>query len=140
MAPVDKWDIFRPDYDKALQKSDQRKTQKPLEAAVEQGRSRSNRSPEQQTARLGLSVTQSLLRGLGPAVNLVSVRQAELDYTASLGDSTSLLVAQAQRDLLAARLAEVESIVNYRIALVELFLAEGSLLERRGMAMGPGGG
>lgn len=57
-----------------------------------------------------------------------------------VGDSTSLLVAQAQRDLLAARLAEVEAIVNYRIALVELFLAEGSLLERRGIAMGPGSG
>ena len=37
-----------------------------VEAAVEQDLSVSNRAPEQQTARLGLSVTQSLLRGFGP--------------------------------------------------------------------------
>lgn len=50
-----------------------------------------------------------------------------------VGSSTALLVAQAQRDLLAARIAEVEAIINYRIALVQLYLAEGSLLERRGV-------
>ncbi len=53
-----------------------------------------------------------------------------------VGSSTSLLVAQAQRDLLVAELAEVEAVVNYRIALVELYLAEGSLLERRGVVVG----
>jgi outer membrane protein TolC len=42
-------------------------------------------------------------------------------------------VAQAQRDLLVSQIAEVEAIVNYRIALVRLYLAEGSLLERRGI-------
>lgn len=50
-----------------------------------------------------------------------------------VGASTALLVAQAQRDLLASRIAEVEEIVGYRKALVELYLAEGSLLERRGV-------
>lgn len=54
----------------------------------------------------------------------------------SVGDTTSLLVAQAQRDLLVSRLAEVEAIVEYRIALVNLYLAEGSLLERRGIGLG----
>ncbi|MCG8508031.1 MAG: TolC family protein [Rhodospirillales bacterium] len=49
-----------------------------------------------------------------------------------VGSSTALLVAQAQRDLLASQIAEVEAIGNYRIALVELSLAEGSLLEWRG--------
>ncbi len=53
----------------------------------------------------------------------------------SIGDTTSLLVAQAQRDLLVSRLAEIEAIVEYRIALVNLYLAEGSLLERRGIQM-----
>lgn len=53
----------------------------------------------------------------------------------SIGDTTSLPVAQAQRDLLVSRLAEIESIVEYRIALVNLFLAEGSLLERRGIQL-----
>lgn len=52
-----------------------------------------------------------------------------------VGSSTALLVAQAQRDLLAAQIAEVEAVTNYRIALVELYLAEGSLLERRGISV-----
>ncbi|MCG6892217.1 MAG: TolC family protein [Desulfobacteraceae bacterium] len=55
-----------------------------VEATVEHDRNLSSRTPEQQTARLGLSVTQALLRGFGPGVNLVRVRQAELETTASL--------------------------------------------------------
>ena len=53
-----------------------------------------------------------------------------------VGASTTLLVAQAQRDLLASQIAEIEAIVSYRIALVNLYLAEGSLLERRGVRLG----
>lgn len=48
------------------------------------------------------------------------------------GVSTALLVAQAQRDLLEAQIGEVEAVVSYRLALINLYLAEGSLLERRG--------
>ena len=55
-----------------------------LEASLEQRRSISNRAPEQQVARVGLSVTQALLRGFGPAVNLAKVRQAELETLASI--------------------------------------------------------
>lgn len=55
-----------------------------IEATIEQERTVSNREPEQQFARLGLSVTQSLLRGFGPAVNLVGVRQAEIGTLASI--------------------------------------------------------
>ncbi|MDQ8202335.1 TolC family protein [Pelagicoccus sp. SDUM812003] len=54
-----------------------------IELAIGQNRSISNRTPEQQEARVGLSVTQSLLRGFGPAVNLASVRQAKIDTLAS---------------------------------------------------------
>ncbi len=54
-----------------------------------------------------------------------------------VGTSTNLLVAQAQRDLLESQIAEVEAIVSYRIALISLYLAEGSLLERRGVSVGP---
>lgn len=50
-----------------------------------------------------------------------------------VGTATALDVALAQRDLLHSRIAEIESIIHYRIALVELYLAEGSLLERRGI-------
>jgi outer membrane protein len=54
-----------------------------------------------------------------------------------LGKSTSLLVAQAQRDLVSSQIDEVEAVVNYLQALVEIYRQEGSLLERRGIA-GPG--
>ncbi|HEX9758539.1 MAG TPA: TolC family protein [Nitrospiria bacterium] len=57
----------------------------------------------------------------------------------NVGSSTALLVAQAQRDLLASQIAEAEAIISYRIALVRLFLAEGSLLERRGISLDPKG-
>ncbi len=52
-----------------------------------------------------------------------------------VGASTSLQVAQAQRDLLRIQIAEVEAIINYRIALVRLFQAEGSMLDRRGVTV-----
>jgi outer membrane protein TolC len=55
-----------------------------------------------------------------------------------VGVSTSLLVAQAQRDLLASSIDEVRAIISYRTALVRLYLAEGSLLDRRGVLL-PGG-
>ena len=54
-----------------------------------------------------------------------------------LGKSTSLLVAQAQRDLVSSQIDEVQAVVNYLKALVEIYRQEGSLLERRGIA-GPG--
>ena len=54
-----------------------------------------------------------------------------------LGKSTSLLVAQAQRDLVSSQIDEVQAVVGYLKALVEIYRLEGSLLERRGIA-GPG--
>ncbi len=54
-----------------------------------------------------------------------------------LGKSTSLLVAQAQRDLVSSQIDEVQAIVGSLKAIVELYRLEGSLLERRGIA-GPG--
>ena len=52
-----------------------------------------------------------------------------------VGASTALLVAQAQRDLLASSISEVEAVVNYRQARVTLYLIESSLLERRGIRL-----
>jgi outer membrane protein len=54
-----------------------------------------------------------------------------------LGKSTSLLVAQAQRDLVASQISEIQSVVNYTKAFVEFYKLEGSLLERRGI-LSPG--
>lgn len=53
----------------------------------------------------------------------------------AVGAGTALLVAQAQRDLLASQIAEIRSVVNYRIARTELYRAEGSLLDRRGIVI-----
>jgi outer membrane protein TolC len=44
-------------------------------------------------------------------------------------------VAQAQRDLTAARIAEVKAAVDYTNAIIELFRADGSLLERNRIAL-----
>ncbi len=53
-----------------------------LETTVELNRSDSTRTPTQNTARIGMEVTQQLLRGLPPRVNLASLRSAELDTRA----------------------------------------------------------
>jgi outer membrane protein TolC len=58
--------------------------------------------------------------------------QAEIERF-NVGAGTALLVAQAQRDLLVSQIAEVRAVIQYRIALIRLFLAEGSLLARRGI-------
>jgi len=50
-----------------------------------------------------------------------------------VGKSTSFLVAQAQRDLVASQIAEIQAVVNYLKALIDLHRLEGSLLERRGI-------
>jgi outer membrane protein TolC len=50
-----------------------------------------------------------------------------------VGKSTSLLVAQAQRDLVSSQIGEIQAITNYFKALVSLYRLEGSLLSRRGI-------
>ncbi len=52
-----------------------------------------------------------------------------------VGTGTALDLAQAQRDLVESELAELGAMIEYRLALVELYRAEGSLLERRGLAV-----
>ena len=64
------------------------------------------------------------------------VVEAERERLA-VGESTALLVAQTERDLVEARVAEVEALVAYRVALVRLWAAEGSLLERRAVDLRP---
>ena len=50
-----------------------------------------------------------------------------------VGRSTALLVAAAQRDFLASRVSEIEALTNYLNARINLYMLEGSLLERRGI-------
>ena len=51
-----------------------------------------------------------------------------------VGKSTSFLVAQAQRDLLVSRIAEVQALTNYLKALINLYRLDGSMLVRRGIS------
>ncbi len=51
----------------------------------------------------------------------------------NVGKSTTLLVAQAQRDYLFSQVAEIRSVINHLQSLVQLYRLEGSLLERRGI-------
>ena len=50
-----------------------------------------------------------------------------------VGRSNTLLVAQAQRDLLTAQLNEAQAKISYLKAIVNLYRLEGTLLERRGV-------
>ena len=50
-----------------------------------------------------------------------------------VGNSTNFLVLQAQRDFIASQLNEAGAMVAYLNALVNLYLMEGTLLERRGI-------
>ncbi len=50
-----------------------------------------------------------------------------------VGTGTALMVAQAQRDLLNSMIEEQQARVQARLALLQLYLAEGSLLHRRGI-------
>ncbi len=53
-----------------------------------------------------------------------------------VGKSTNFLVLQAQRDYTVSRLAETRSLVDYLNALSDLYVAEGTLLERSGIDPG----
>jgi outer membrane protein TolC len=91
-----------------------------LEASVGQQRSTSDRAPEQQTARLELSVTQALLRGFGPAANLATIHQAQLDTRASRHEL---------RGFAEALLADTEiAYWNYVLARQEIAIFEKSLV------------
>lgn len=52
-----------------------------------------------------------------------------------VGKSTAILVAAAQRDLLASQVAEVEAVINNLTARTDLYRLEGTLLSRRGLAL-----
>ncbi|MCC5846528.1 MAG: TolC family protein [Verrucomicrobia bacterium] len=69
------------------------------ELSASHGADSSNRSPDQEEARLSLSLTQSLLRGRGREVNLIGIRRAELGLEISeeeLRGFTEALVAEVE--------------------------------------------
>ena len=52
-----------------------------------------------------------------------------------VGETTAIVVAQAQRDLLESRLEEIDAAASWRQAVTELHRQSGTLLLRRGIAM-----
>lgn len=52
-----------------------------------------------------------------------------------VGKSTNLLVLQVQRDFTASKLDGIRAVVNYLDALVQFYLMEGTVLERRGIGI-----
>lgn len=82
-ATLSQFSVESEDYDGVAGVRQALPTGTDLELAIGQDRNVSNRTPEQQSARVGLTMTQQLLRGFGPAVNLASIRQAEFDTLAS---------------------------------------------------------
>lgn len=59
-----------------------------------------------------------------------TVAQTELEKL-RVGKSTSLLVSQAQRDLLAAQIGEIQAVRNFLKAIITTYRLDGSLLLRR---------
>ena len=53
----------------------------------------------------------------------------------TVGKTAALQVAQAQRDLVASQVSEVEASIGYLKALTNLYYLEGSLLDRRGIGL-----
>ncbi len=92
--------------------------------------------------RLAANEVERLRQQMAAAVTTrnarVQVARAEAARQAA-GTGTALQVALAQRDQLAAEIAEAEVQTRYRIALINLHLAEGTLLERRGVSITPPG-
>lgn len=83
---------------------------------------------EVERARQQIEATEQIRKHLEETV------QGEVERL-EVGSSTALQVAAARRDLLASRIQEVEALISYRLALIDLYLAEGSLLERRGLSL-----
>jgi len=114
---------------------------------------------ELQKARLTQAQQQEALHNLEQVVEL-DVRQAYLDVRIAreqiqvsktsrglqsarlhaeteryeVGRSTAFQVAQAQRDLLASQLAEVQALMDYMKSLTRFYRMEGTLLQRRGIS------
>ncbi len=91
------------------------------------------------TAWLEVSRLQKQIVATGVTLKLQEEKLRAETEKFRVGKSTSFLVAQAQRDLLAAQIDEIQATVNCLKSLVELYRLDGSLLERRGISA-PGHG
>jgi outer membrane protein TolC len=109
--------ISRKMREEALRNLEQVIKQDVIEAFIEV-----KRTTQQMTATAATSQKQ-----------LEKLRVEEVKF--SVGKTTAFQVAQAQRDLTAAQIAEVKAAVDYTNAIIDLFRADGSLLERNRIAL-----
>lgn len=87
------------------------------------------------TAYLDVVSAQQEVAASGETVRFrADAAKAEQEKFA-VGSSTTLQLAQAQRDLLAAQVAYARGVTNSRRALVNLYRMDGTLLERRGLTV-----
>lgn len=83
--------------------------------------------------------TRQQIRASRVARSLQEQKLAAEQEKFRVGRSTNYLVLQTQRDLTAARLDEARALVSHLNALVNLYVTEGTLLDRRGYSALPAG-
>ncbi len=83
------------------------------------------------TARTSLERTEATRQARLYAEEALRAEEMKLEK----GKSTSFVVLQLQRDLTAARSAEIRALADYNIALARLAQNEGSTLDRRGVEL-----
>ena len=86
-----------------------------------------------QIAYLELQRTDEQVRATAATRRLQEEKLRNETEKFRVGKSTTLLVGQAQRDLLASQISEATAVVNYLKACTELRRQDGSLLEFRGI-------
>ena len=92
--------------------------------SISQESSESSRSPDQEETRVGLTITQALLEGAGPAVNLADIRQATIDADISRYELRAYISAMiADTEIAYWRLAQAEkqrTVVQESLRIAEL--------------------
>ena len=126
----------------------------PLGRTQEKALDAESRFREAQARQAIENLRQQIAAGVHLALNELKRAQEQVDASAEthrlqiqtveseverfqVGTGTALMVAQAQRDLLSSMVAEKQAVVQARLALLQLYRAEGSLLARRGIRLDP---
>lgn len=90
---------------------------------------------EVRTALVGVDRSRRLINATEATLNFAR-ESYEAEHTRFMeGRSTTFQVAQAQQILLNAQIARLRAETGLRLALIELFVADGTLLERRGITL-----
>jgi outer membrane protein TolC len=86
-------------------------------------------------AARGVKTNQILVESNRQAVRLQEANVTAEEKRLRLGVTTSFQVLQIQQDLTTARLQELRALISYETALVDLQIADGSLLDNLGIKL-----